>query len=84
MYHGLVILYQVYSNEGPRVQDGPVPGGPKFEPYKYIEKILKNLRLQSCLGQVLEMLYVALPGGLLSMLSKPRSEGPRWPWAWGS
>ena len=28
----LVILYQVCSNQGPRVQDGPAPGGPRFKP----------------------------------------------------
>ena len=26
------------SNEGPGVQDGPWPEGPRFEPLKYIEK----------------------------------------------
>ena len=25
-------LYQVCSNEGPRVQDGPAPWGPRFKP----------------------------------------------------
>ena len=38
MLHCLVVLYQVYSNQGPRVQDGPAPGGPRFKPYKYIKK----------------------------------------------
>ena len=32
MKHCLVILYQVCSIEGPQVQDGPEPGGPRFEP----------------------------------------------------
>ena len=27
-----MVLYQVCSNEGPRVQDSPVPGGPRFKP----------------------------------------------------
>ena len=27
-----VVLYQVCSNQGLRVQDGPTPGGPRFEP----------------------------------------------------
>ena len=31
-WHALVILYLVCSNEGLRVQDGPGPGGPRFEP----------------------------------------------------
>ena len=25
-------IYQVCSNEGPRIQDSPVPGGPRFKP----------------------------------------------------
>ena len=28
----IVVLYQVCSNEGPWVQDGPAPGGPRFDP----------------------------------------------------
>ena len=32
MWHCLVVLYQVCSNQGPRVQDGPAPGGPRFKP----------------------------------------------------
>ena len=34
-------FYQVCSNEGPGVQDGPWPEGPRFEPLKYIEKYKK-------------------------------------------
>ena len=41
MEHCLVDIYQVCSNEGPGVQDGPWPEGPRFEPLKYIEKYLK-------------------------------------------
>ena len=32
MKHCLVVLYQVCSIEGPQAQDGPQPGGPRFEP----------------------------------------------------
>ena len=42
MQHCLVVLYQVCSNEGPRFEDGPVPGGPRFKPWKYIENIQKS------------------------------------------
>ena len=33
---------------------------------------------------MLEIWYVALPGGTLPSLFKPRSQGPRWPRARGS
>ena len=49
MNYRLVVLYQVYSNQGPRIQDGTVSGGPKLEPEKCIECI-KNLLLQSLLA----------------------------------
>ena len=32
MICSLVVLYQVCSNEGPKVQDGPAPEGPRLEP----------------------------------------------------
>ena len=32
MLHCPVVLYQVCSDEGPRVQDGPAPGGSRFKP----------------------------------------------------
>ena len=32
MQHSLVVLYQAGSNPVPWVQDGPVTGGPRFEP----------------------------------------------------
>ena len=37
-----MVVYQFCSNEGPRIQDGPVPGGPRFKPEKYIENIQKS------------------------------------------
>ena len=37
----LVALYEVCANEGPRIQDGSLPRGPRFKPYKYIEKYSK-------------------------------------------
>ena len=73
-------LYQVCSNSGPGVQNGPAAGR------SWVEKgnILQNLLLQNCLAQMLEIWYVALPGGPLPSLFKPRSRGPRWPRARGS
>ena len=80
-------LYQVCSNGGPGVRNGPAAGGGGggggglgFK-MKYI---LQNLLLQNCLAQMLEIWYVALPGGPLPSLFKPRSQGPRWPCARGS
>ena len=46
-----------------------------------IEKLLKNLLLQNHLPQMLEIRYIALPSGLLPVLFKSRSEGPKWPYA---
>ena len=43
-------------------------------------KILKNLLLQNHLPQMFEIRFVALPGGLLPSLFKPRLEGPKWPY----
>ena len=72
--------YQVCSNGGPGVQNGPAAGG------SWVQKrnILQNLLLQNCLAQVLEIWYIALPGGPLPSLFKPRSQGTRWPGARGS
>ena len=66
-------LYQVCSN------GGPAAGGLGFKKEIY----LKNL-LQSCLVQGLEIWFIALPGGPLPSLLKPRFQGPRWPRARGS
>ena len=30
-------LLPILNNEGPRFEDGPAPGGPRFEPWKCIE-----------------------------------------------
>ena len=72
-------LYQVCSNGGPGVQIGPAAGGLGFKKEIY----LKNLLLQNCLAQGLEIWYIALPGGPLPSLFKPRFQGPRWPRAGG-
>ena len=45
--------------------------------------ILKNLLLQNHLPQMFENRFVALPGGLLPTLFKPRFEGPKWPFPRG-
>ena len=65
-----MVLYQVCSNEGPGVQDGPLPEGLRCEPLKYIEKYKKNPLLQNHLAQILEIGYKALPSGPLPSLSK--------------
>ena len=72
-------LYQVCSNGGPGVQNGPAAGGLGFKKEIYF----KNLLLQNCLAQGLEIWYIALPGGPLPSLFKPRFQGPRWPHAGG-
>ena len=70
-------LYQGCSNGGPGVQNGPAAGGLGFKKEIY----LKNLLLQNCWAQGLEIWYIALPGGPLPSLFKPRFQGPRWPHA---
>ena len=72
-------LYQVCSNGGPGVQNRPAAGGLGFKKEIY----LKNLLLQNCLAQGLEIWYIALPGSPLPSLFKPRFQGPRWPCAGG-
>ena len=71
-------FYQVCSNGGPRVQNGPVAGGGGGLVFKK-EIYLKNLLLQNCLALGLEIWYIALPGGLLPSLFKLRFHGLRWP-----
>ena len=73
-------LYQVCSNGGPGVQNDPAAGGLVFKKEIY----LKNLLLQNCLAQGLEIWYTTLPGDPLPSLFKPRFQGPRWPHAKGS
>ena len=59
-------LYQVCSDGGLWVQNGPeVGGGLGFRNEIY----LKNLLLQNCLTQVLEIWYAALSGGPLPSFS---------------
>ena len=58
----------------------PWAGGLGFE----TRKILKNLLLQNCLAQMLEIWYVALPSGPLPSLFKWWPQGPKWPWGRGS
>ena len=71
--------YRVCSNGGPGVRNGPAAG------VSWVQKwnILQNL-LQNCLAQVFEIWYVALPGGPLSSVFKPRSQGLRLARARGS
>ena len=78
--HCLVDLYQVCSNGGPGVQNGPAAGGLGFK----IEIYLKNLLLQNCLAQGLEIWYIALPDGPLPSLFKWWPWGPKWPCGGGS
>ena len=67
-------FYQVCSNGGPGIQNGPEAGGLGFKNEIY----LKNL-LQNCLAQVLEIWYVALPYGPLpsTCMFKPRFQDTR-------
>ena len=67
-------LYQVCSNGGPGLQNGPAAGGLGFKNEIYLKKLL----VQNCLAQVLEIWFVALLGGPLPSLFKPRSQDPRW------
>ena len=80
LYDCPVYFYHVCSNGGPEVQNGPSAGDLGFKN----EINLKNLLLQSCLAQVLEIWYVVLPYGRLPSLFKPRSQGPILPIAMGS
>ena len=41
MKYGLVVIYQICSNDGARIQNGLTLGDPWFEPKKYIEKFSK-------------------------------------------
>ena len=52
------------SNEGPRVQDGSMPGSP-VRTIEMNRNLFKNLLLQNHPAQMLEVWYVALPSGLL-------------------
>ena len=61
------------------VQKGPAAWGLRIKNEIYLKKLL----LQNCLAQMLEIWYVALPGGHLPSLFKPRSKDPRWPCARG-
>ena len=60
---------QSCSNEGPRFQDGPAAGGPRFK-LEINRKIFKNLLLQNVWLRCLKFGIKALPFGPLSSLSK--------------
>ena len=60
-----MVLYQITSNGGPGVHNGPAAGGLVFK-NEYTSKTL----LQNCSAQVLEIRYVALPGVPLPSLFK--------------
>ena len=81
--YGLNIWYVALPN-------GPLPSLFEWWPWglkwpcgggSWVQKwnILQNLLLQNCLAQVLEIWYLALPGGPLPSLFKPRFQDPRWP-----
>ena len=69
------------SNGG--VQYVSAPESPRFD-HRNRPNILKNLLLLNHLPQMFEISFVALPGGLLPSLFKPRFEGPKWPYPRGS
>ena len=64
-----MILYQVCSNEGPRIQDGPAPGV-LCSSHTATLKNIQNFLLQNHLALMLEMGYVALPSGPTPILFK--------------
>ena len=66
-------LYQVCSNGGPGVQNGPAAGGLGFKKEIY----LKNLLLQNCLAQGLEIWYIALPGGPFTKFVQTKVPGSK-------
>ena len=49
MKHCLVVLYQVCSNGGPRVQNGPGAGGLGFETKKYLKIFFSRTAWLRCL-----------------------------------
>ena len=53
MLHCIVVLYQVCSNEGPWVKDGPAPGGSDIQTIEIIKKN-QNLLLQNHFAQILK------------------------------
>ena len=82
MVHCLVVLDQVCSNKGSRVQDrlgqGVLGTNHRNMLVHVHRKVFKNLRLQNRLAQMLEILYGVLPSSPLPSLFKRRSQGPRW------
>ena len=64
-----MVLYQVCSNQGLRVQHGLMPGAPGFETEKYIGNMKTNLLFQNHLAQMLEIRDSGLHScALLSLL----------------
>ena len=49
MKHGLMVLYQICLNDGPRVQGGSAPGGPGFN-HRNTKKNIKNSSFSEPLG----------------------------------
>ena len=73
MKHCLLVFYDVSSNKGSRVQDGPgnrVLGSNNRNTFKSIQKSSSEH-----LAQMLDILFLALSGGPLSSLFK------WWPWS---
>ena len=79
MLHWLLYLYQVCSNNGPGSKKALRWGvlGSKMK-HIFINPLLKNF-----LAQVLEIWYVALPGGPFASLIRASFQGSKWPLARG-
>ena len=61
-----MVLYQVCSNDDPRVQNGPAPGVLSLKQ----RKIFKNVFLENYSAHMLEIWYVALLSNFLLSLFK--------------
>ena len=81
MRHYLVVLDQVCSNEGPWIQDGPAPGGPRLKPYKYCfsksssSELLRRLKFN--MQHYLVVFHQIRSNGGLGVQNGPVPESPR-------
>ena len=78
-----MVFYQICSNGGAGVQNDPAQSALGSN-HRNRWKIFKNLLLQNHLPQMLEIRYLAFSSDPLPSLFKPRSEGPKLPYARGS
>ena len=57
------MVFEVCSNKGPRVKDGPEPGVLGLNHRNTWKNIFKNLFLQNDPAQMLEIYFIVLPSG---------------------